>query len=64
MSQTKSSTNTNKIDQIVQDHNMSTSTKIRTLYDLGFSRSQIALMLNKRYQHIRNVLITPIKKSS
>lgn len=40
----------------------STSMKIRFLAYKGFSRSEIAKILNKRYQHIRNVLITPIKK--
>jgi hypothetical protein len=61
--ETNSSPIVNKIDQIVQDPNMSTSAKIRSLYESGMNRSQIALMLNKRYQHVRNVLITPIKKS-
>ena len=38
------------------------SKAIRTLTDLGYSRGEVAKMLNKRYQHVRNVLITPIKK--
>ncbi len=38
-----------------------TSSKIRFLNKLGFSRSEISVELNKRYQHVRNVLITPIK---
>lgn len=38
-----------------------TSAKIRFLYSLGTSRGAIAKMLNIRYQHVRNVLITPIK---
>lgn len=63
MSKTNNVLNTNKIDQIVLDPNMSKSAKIRSLYDLSFSRSQISLMLEIRYQHVRNVLITPIKKS-
>ncbi len=37
------------------------SSKIRYLDSLGMSRSQIAKKLDKRYQHVRNVLITPIK---
>lgn len=33
------------------------STAIRTLTAVGFSRGETAKMLNKRYQHVRNVLI-------
>ena len=36
---------------------------IRFLDSEGFSRSAIALFLNVRYQHVRNVLITPLKKA-
>lgn len=36
------------------------SAKIRYLHDEGFSKSQIAKALGKRYQHVRNVLITPV----
>lgn len=36
---------------------------IRYLDSEGFSRSAIAGFLNVRYQHVRNVLITPLKKS-
>lgn len=39
-----------------------TSSKIRYLHSQGLTRSQIAKLLNKRYQHIRNVLIEPLKK--
>ena len=43
--------------------NMETkSAKIRFLYKEGFSRSEIANILNIRYQHVRNVLITPLKR--
>lgn len=38
------------------------SAKIRYLDKIGMTRSQIAKYLDKRYQHVRNVLITPIKK--
>jgi len=38
------------------------SAAIRKLTADGKSRSEIASMLNIRYQHVRNVLITPIKK--
>lgn len=40
-----------------------TSAKIRKLDSLGYSRGDIAKFLNKRYQHVRNVLITPIKQA-
>ena len=36
------------------------SAKIRYLDSKGFSRSEIAKILNIRYQHVRNVLITPL----
>ena len=38
-----------------------TSAKIRALHRANFSRGQIAKALNIRYQHVRNVLITPVK---
>lgn len=41
-----------------------TSSKIRYLDSKGIKRGQIAKILNKRYQHVRNVLITPLKKQS
>lgn len=37
------------------------SAKIRFLNSIGYSRGQIAKTLDIRYQHVRNVLITPIK---
>ena len=37
-----------------------TSARIRYLDSEGLSRSEIAKALGKRYQHVRNVLITPI----
>ena len=36
---------------------------IRFLDGEGYSRSGIALFLNVRYQHVRNVLVTPLKKT-
>lgn len=35
---------------------------IRYLDAEGYSRSAIAAFLNVRYQHVRNVLVTPLKK--
>lgn len=37
------------------------SANIRFLSSLGWSRSEIAKSMNIRYQHVRNVLITPLK---
>jgi len=39
----------------------SVSAAIRKLTSEGKSRGEIAKLLNKRYQHVRNVLITPVK---
>ncbi|TXH42031.1 MAG: hypothetical protein E6Q97_36440 [Desulfurellales bacterium] len=40
----------------------SVSSAIRKLHSEGKTRGEIAKMLNKRYQHVRNVLLTPLKK--
>lgn len=39
-----------------------TSDKIRFLDEYGWSRSEIAKFLAVRYQHVRGVLTTPLKK--
>jgi hypothetical protein len=39
------------------------SAQIRFLFGRGIKRSEIALILNIRYQHVRNVLVTELKKS-
>jgi len=39
-----------------------TSQIIRYLDSQNFSRSAIANFTGKRYQHVRNVLVTPLKK--
>lgn len=54
---------TSEIDQIVQDPKMTISQKIRSLHDLQVPKGQIAKLVNRRYQHVRNVLITPLKKT-
>jgi hypothetical protein len=41
----------------------SKSALIRKLAAEGMSRGAIAKHMNIRYQHVRNVLITPIKKA-
>lgn len=38
------------------------SAKIRYLSEQGYKRSQIAKLLNIRYQHVRNVLTAPLPK--
>jgi len=40
----------------------STSAKIRFLDSKGYSRGRIAKELGIIYQHVRNVLITPVAK--
>lgn len=40
------------------------SKAIRALLADGKSRSETAKMLDIRYQHVRNVAVTPIKKAS
>ncbi|WP_309084057.1 AbrB/MazE/SpoVT family DNA-binding domain-containing protein [Chelativorans sp.] len=39
-----------------------TSDKIRALDEAGFDRADIARFLDKRYQHVRNVLVAPRPK--
>mgnify|MGYP003423947000 CR=1 FL=1 len=38
-----------------------TSSKIRFLLANKFSRGDVARILNKRYQHVRNVELQPLK---
>ncbi len=49
------------MDAEVKKHG-SVSAVIRYLDSQGHKRGTIAKMTGKRYQHVRNVLITPIKK--
>ena len=44
-------------------HFQTKSAAIRFLNQSGLSRSEIASKLGIRYQHVRNVLITPLKKA-
>lgn len=46
------------------DSEMTTSAKIRALHAQGWTRSQIAKGLGVIYQHVRNVLITPLKRQA
>lgn len=40
------------------------SAKIRFLNKEGFSNGQIAKFVSRKYQHVRNVLTTPMKRAS
>lgn len=53
-----------QIESIVNDKTLNVSQKIRSLHSIGVSRSTISKVLEKRYQHVRNVLITPLKKTT
>jgi len=48
------------MDQLIQTHG-NVSKVIRYLAGQGLTRSQIAKVTGKVYQHVRNVLITPVK---
>jgi hypothetical protein len=43
---------------------LNTSDKIRKLLAKGLKRGDVAKLLNIRYQHVRNVEITPIKRKA
>lgn len=51
-----------KYDQAEMDALNGKSAKIRYLTSKGLSRSEIANMLGIRYQHVRNVQVTLLKK--
>ncbi len=58
--QTKS--DTPDVDKILKPMETK-SAKIRYLTSEGWSRTEIAKKLGIRYQHVRNVQMTPLKKS-
>jgi len=63
MSQTNTETKTQvAFDQKELDALTTTSSKVRYLAGKGMERGQIAKTLGIRYQHVRNVLVTPLKK--
>lgn len=54
---------TSKFDLVALTETLKTkSAVIRYLHSEGMKRGEIAKLLNIRYQHVRNVLITPVKK--
>lgn len=50
------------IADLYKEHK-TTSAVIRYLFANGMAKADIARFLNKRYQHIRNVLLQPLKVS-
>jgi len=44
----------------LNEHFGNWSKAIRGLSQLGYERKEIAAMLGKRYQHVRNVLVTKL----
>ena len=48
--------------QAIVDGSATKSDKIRQLLAIGLKRGDVAKALNIRYQHVRNVEITPIKR--
>lgn len=54
----------NKAQQKQYDESKTISAKIRYLHSEGFGRSQISLFTGKRYQHVRNVLESPLKRQA
>jgi hypothetical protein len=64
MSQTKKVTViTDEISLIVNDEKLNLSQKIRTLYSMNIEKGDISRIVNRRYQHVRNVLNNPPKKA-
>ena len=53
-----------KEQQKTYDELKTTSAKIRYLSAESFTNGQIAAFLDKRYQHVRNVLTTPLKRAA
>ena len=51
-----------EVSRIVSDPKLSISGKIRALHAYGVPRAEIAKRLNKRYQHVRNVLVADEQK--
>jgi hypothetical protein len=51
-----------EVSKIVSDPKLNVSGKIRALNAYGVPRAEIAKLLNKRYQHVRNVLVAEEQK--
>lgn len=61
MSKTEIKTAERTLETVMEQYKTK-SAAIRALFAEGMSRGQIAKFMNIRYQHVRNVLITPVKK--
>lgn len=51
-----------EVSRILSDPGLSVSGKIRALNNYGVPRAEIARLLDKRYQHVRNVLVADEEK--
>lgn len=56
-------TATDEAVKSILESSMNKSNKIRALLGLGLKRQPVADLLGIRYQHVRNVELTPLKKS-
>jgi hypothetical protein len=52
-----------EVSKIVSDTKLNVSDKIRALHNYGVPRAEIAKLLGKRYQHVRNVLVADEEKA-
>lgn len=52
---------TESYDELMKQY-QTKSNMIRYLYSIGHSKGDISRFMNIRYQHVRNVLLNPIKK--
>ncbi len=48
-----------RLEEIAQDNGLSVAERIRRLHVLGVPRADIARMMDKRYQQVRNTLVGP-----
>ncbi len=62
MNTTTKTTTTWNVEELMNTHKTK-SAVIRYLSSQGVSRGDISRILNIRYQHVRNVLTQPLKKS-
>ncbi len=60
--QTIETTETEFDYNVLLNEHKTVSGVIRYLNSIGKSRSEITKITGKRYQHVRNVLVTPLKK--
>lgn len=49
--------------QLIEELGGTKSSAVRVLLKEGYTRSEVAEMLNMRYQHVRNIEITPFKQA-